>query len=137
MVAGRRHPSGKPLYMISVAAELTGLHPQTLRIYERKSLVMPSRSAGNTRLYSEEDIERLKLVCELTSEGVNLAGVRRILELRDELKRARKRAAELEQRVVDADDRVERETERTRRSYRAEIVHLRGGPIMRRQKDES
>jgi MerR family transcriptional regulator/heat shock protein HspR len=137
VVAGRRHPSGKPLYMISVAAELTGLHPQTLRIYERKALVMPSRSAGNTRLYSEEDIERLKLVCELTSEGVNLAGVRCILELRDELERARKRAAELEKRAADADGRVERETERARRSYKAEIVHVRRGPIVRRQKGDS
>jgi MerR family transcriptional regulator/heat shock protein HspR len=123
--------------MISVAAELTGLHPQTLRIYERKSLVMPSRSSGNTRLYSEEDIERLKLVCRLTSEGVNLAGVRRILELQDELERVRQRAAELEKRASDADGRVKRETERARRSYRAEIVHVRSGPIVRRKEDDS
>ena len=137
MAGGGRHKSGKPLYMISVAAELTGLHPQTLRIYERKALVMPSRSAGNTRLYSEEDIMRLKLVCELTGEGVNLAGVRRILELRDELERARKRAAELEERAEDADGRVEREVERVRRSYRAEIVHVRRGTIVRREKGDS
>jgi MerR family transcriptional regulator/heat shock protein HspR len=123
--------------MISVAAELTGLHPQTLRIYERKSLVMPSRSSGNTRLYSEEDIERLKLVCKLTSEGVNLAGVRRILELEDELERVKKRAAELEKRASDTGDRMERETERARRAYRTEIVHVRSGPIVRRQRKDS
>jgi MerR family transcriptional regulator/heat shock protein HspR len=123
--------------MISVAAELTGLHPQTLRIYERKKLVMPSRSPGNTRLYSEEDIERLRLVCELTSEGINLAGVRRILELQDELARERAKTTELARRAKDADARVEREAERVRRSYRAEIVHVRRGPIARREEDGS
>ena len=65
----------QPLYMISVAAELAGVHPQTLRIYERKRLVRPRRSAGNTRLYSDADIERLRLIQQLTNEGVNLAGV--------------------------------------------------------------
>lgn len=71
----------RPLYMISVAADLAGVHPQTLRIYESKGIVRPSRSAGNTRLYSEEDIDRLRLVAQLTSEGINLAGVIRILDL--------------------------------------------------------
>ncbi|MBS3956033.1 MAG: helix-turn-helix transcriptional regulator [Clostridiales bacterium] len=94
--------SERPLYMISVAAELAGVHPQTLRIYERKRLVRPQRSAGNTRLYSEADIERLRVIQQLTQvEGINLAGVVRIIELerqveaiRIELESARRHAEE-------------------------------------------
>lgn len=73
----------KPLYMISVAAELCGMHPQTLRVYEQKGLVTPGRSRGNTRLYSANDIERLNLISKLTDEGINLAGVVRILDMRE------------------------------------------------------
>ena len=73
----------KPLYMISVAAELTGMHPQTLRVYESKGLVNPKRSGGNTRLYSQSDIERLELINQLTDEGINLAGVVRILDMKE------------------------------------------------------
>ena len=73
----------KPLYMISVAAELTGMHPQTLRVYEQKGLVRPGRSRGNTRLYSQGDIERLNLISKLTDEGINLAGVVRIMDMRE------------------------------------------------------
>ena len=69
----------RPLYMISVAAELAGVHPQTLRIYEQKGLVSPQRTSGNTRMYSQADIERLQLINALTDEGINLAGVIRIL----------------------------------------------------------
>ena len=102
----------RPLYMISVAADLAGVHPQTLRIYERRRLVSPQRSSGNTRLYSDADIERLQLIQQLTQEeGINLAGVIRILELEDEaailrdevarlrdiLESARRRASEVEQ----------------------------------------
>ena len=83
----------KPLYMISVAAELTGMHPQTLRVYESKGLVNPQRSGGNTRLYSRADIERLELINQLTDEGINLAGVVRILDMKE---RAEKREAEME-----------------------------------------
>lgn len=85
--AGSKRGTGKnrPLYMISVAAELTGMHPQTLRIYESKGLVSPQRSNGNTRLYSQADIERLELIGRLTDEGVNLAGVIRILDLRSQV----------------------------------------------------
>ena len=75
----------RPLYMINVTAELAGLHPQTLRIYEAKGLVTPQRSAGNTRLYSQADIERLELIGQLTSEGINLAGVVRILDFEDRM----------------------------------------------------
>ena len=96
----------KPLYMISVAAELTGMHPQTLRVYEQKGLVTPGRSRGNTRLYSQADIERLNLISKLTDEGINLAGVVRILDMRermlereDELEELRRRVRELEDEV--------------------------------------
>ncbi|MCL1880322.1 MAG: MerR family transcriptional regulator [Actinomycetia bacterium] len=75
----------RPLYMISVAAELAGLHPQTLRIYETRGLVTPQRSAGNTRLYSQADIDRLELIGQLTAEGINLAGVMRIIDLQNRL----------------------------------------------------
>ena len=78
-----RESRNKPLYMISVAAELTGMHPQTLRVYEQKGLVNPGRSRGNTRLYSRADIDRLNLVAKLTDEGINLAGVVRILDMRE------------------------------------------------------
>ncbi|QWT17801.1 helix-turn-helix transcriptional regulator [Collinsella sp. zg1085] len=83
----------KPLYMISVAAELTGMHPQTLRVYESKGLVNPQRSGGNTRLYSQRDIERLELINQLTDEGINLAGVVRILDMKE---RADEREREIE-----------------------------------------
>ncbi|MCL1847865.1 MAG: MerR family transcriptional regulator [Coriobacteriia bacterium] len=93
----------RPLYMISVAAELAGVHPQTLRIYEAKGLVMPQRSSGNTRLYSQADIEQLELIGELTSEGINLAGVLRIHDLQtrlakreDEIETLRRRVRKLE-----------------------------------------
>lgn len=98
----------KPLYMISVAAELTGMHPQTLRVYESKGLVNPKRSGGNTRLYSRADIERLELINQLTDEGINLAGVVRILDMKEraeererENERLRVRMRELEDQVAE------------------------------------
>ena len=85
-----RRDKHRPVYMIGIAAELAGVHPQTLRIYERKQLVEPQRTQGNTRLYSEADIDRLRLIQQLTQEeGINLAGVVRILELEDERERLR------------------------------------------------
>jgi MerR family transcriptional regulator/heat shock protein HspR len=106
----------RPRYMISVAADLVGMHPQTLRIYENKGLIRPKRTAGNTRLYSEADLERLRLIQRLTSElGLNLAGVEHVLRLEDELRRMRARL-----------DRVEREMRRTiqevHRQYRRDLV---------------
>lgn len=77
----------QPIYVISIAAELTGVHPQTLRIYERKGLVQPKRTAGNSRRYSQRDIQLLNRIQELTSEGINLAGVMRILEMEEEIAR--------------------------------------------------
>ena len=90
-------PLDRPRYMISVAAELVGMHSQTLRIYEQKGLVRPRRTSGNTRLYSERDLERLRLIQHLTTElGLNLAGVERVLELEDEVEQLQKRLARLE-----------------------------------------
>src|SRR5918994_5029770 len=85
----------RAVYIISVAAELAGVHPQTLRIYEQKGLVRPHRTRGNTRRYSEEDIDRLRRVQALTQGGVNLAGVKRIIELEEELERLSERVREL------------------------------------------
>lgn len=113
----------KGVYMISVAAELAGVHPQTLRIYEARGLITPKRSPGQTRLYSQDDVEKLRKIQELTSElGMNLAGVEKVFELEEELEgmrsrmeRLQKRAAELEQEMADEIDRV-------KRSFRYEIV---------------
>lgn len=102
----------KPLYMISVAAELTGMHPQTLRVYEQKGLVTPGRSRGNTRLYSQSDIDRLNLISKLTDEGINLAGVIRILDMRE-------RELELENELEDLRARV-RGLEEEVREYRVQ-----------------
>lgn len=96
----------RPLYMISVAAELTGMHPQTLRIYESKGLVNPRRSSGNTRLYSQADIERLELIGRLTDEGINLAGVVRILDMREHEEEMEREIDELRSRVRELEDQV-------------------------------
>ena len=96
----------KPLYMISVAAELTGMHPQTLRVYEQKGLVTPGRSRGNTRLYSQADIERLNLISKLTDEGINLAGVVRILDMRERMLDREAELDELRARVRKLEDEV-------------------------------
>lgn len=89
----------KPLFMIGVAAELAGVHPQTLRAYEQKGLVVPQRTSGNTRMYSQADIDRLALIGELTEEGINLAGVTRILELQTRLEEAESTTEDLHARV--------------------------------------
>lgn len=96
----------RPLYMIGVAAELAGVHPQTLRIYEQKGLVRPQRTRGNTRMYSQADIERLQLINELTSEGINLAGVIRILDLQGRLDDRESAIDDLHKRVRRLADRV-------------------------------
>ena len=105
-----------PRYMISVAAELVGMHPQTLRVYETKGLVRPRRTPGNTRLYSESDLERLRLIQRLTTElGLNLAGVETVLRLQDELGRLQARLARLETEMRE-------EVQRVHRQYRRELV---------------
>ena len=109
----------RPRYMISVAAELVGMHPQTLRIYEQKGLVRPRRTPGNTRLYSERDLERLREIQHLTADlGLNLAGVERVLRLEDELERARRRLDRLEQEMRSTIAEVHR-------SYRRDLVLYR------------
>jgi MerR family transcriptional regulator, heat shock protein HspR len=106
----------RPRYMISVAAELVGMHPQTLRIYEQKGLVRPQRTAGNTRLYSEDDLERLRLIQRLTTElGLNLAGVETVLRLEDELRRAQARIERLQRELRE-------EVQRVHDQYRRELV---------------
>ncbi len=117
----------RPRYMISVAAELVGMHPQTLRIYEAKGLVRPSRTSGNTRLYSEADLERLRLIQRLTTElGLNLAGVELVLRLEDELRRAHKRIERLERRLVE-------EVQNVHKQYRRDLVLYREERLPERQ----
>ena len=109
----------RPRYMISVAAELVGMHPQTLRIYEAKGLVRPKRTAGNTRLYSELDLERLRLVQRLTTElGLNLAGVEHVLRLEDQLQRMHRRLERLERELRER-------VEEVHRQYRRDLVLYR------------
>lgn len=105
----------RALFVISAAAELAGMHPQTLRIYERRGLIDPQRTPGGTRRYSEEDIERLALIAKLTEEGLNLEGVRRVIALEEEVASLRRRLAELE-------SEMERRVGEVHRSYRYEIV---------------
>lgn len=102
----RSEGKDKPLYMISVATELTGMHPQTLRVYEQKGLVNPGRSRGNTRLYSQHDIERLNLISKLTDEGINLAGVVRIIDMRERAEKRDQEIDELRARVRELEDEV-------------------------------
>ena len=103
----------RPLYMISIAAELAGVHPQTLRSYEQKGLVTPRRTSGNTRMYSQADIDRLNLINELTSEGINLAGVTRILDLQSRLDEREEEVEDLHARVRRLADRVRELENRT------------------------
>ena len=111
------------VYMISVAAELAGMHPQTLRIYESRGLIQPKRSPKNTRLYSQEDVDRLRRIQELTSElGMNLAGVERVFELEQELDRMQRRMERLEREAEATRRKLEQEVEKVRKSFRAEIV---------------
>ena len=111
----------RPRYMISVAAELVGMHPQTLRIYEAKGLVRPKRTPGNTRLYSEADLERLRLIQRLTGQlGLNLAGVETVLRLEDELGKMQKRLDRMEREMREQIRSVERQYKREVVLYRAE-----------------
>ena len=114
---------GRGVYMISVAAELAGMHPQTLRIYESRGIITPKRSAKNTRLYSDEDVARLRRIQELTTElGMNLAGVEKVFELEQELARTRRRMRNLEKAAERAREELEQEIKRVRRAAKAELV---------------
>lgn len=122
MATSSRDPS-MALFVISVAAELAGVHPQTLRIYERKGLVDPGRTTGGSRRYSETDIERIRRIQDLTAAGLNLEGVRRVMELEDEVRGLR---AELEQTRAY----VHQAVEETRRQYRRDLVPLSMAPVV-------
>ena len=108
----------RAVYVISVAAELAGMHPQTLRIYERKGLVEPSRTGGGSRRYSDADIALLARIQELTNEGLNLAGVKRVLELESQV-------AELELRLAEAESALGQSVKRVRREQRRDLVPLK------------
>jgi MerR family transcriptional regulator/heat shock protein HspR len=114
--------STRGVYMISVAAELAGMHPQTLRIYETRGLITPKRSPKNTRLYSQDDVERLRRIQELTDLGMNLAGVEKVFELEEEMARMRRRMRGLERQAARVQQELEEELERVRRSFKAELV---------------
>ncbi|MHB1391373.1 MAG: heat shock protein transcriptional repressor HspR [Thermoleophilia bacterium] len=120
---GEQQP--RALYMISIAAQLAGMHPQTLRIYEQKGLISPARTPKNTRLYSEEDIQRLRYIQRLTTElGMNLAGVMKVIELEQLINDLHSRIASLRDDVETATDRLRQEVEAVHRSYRRELIPL-------------
>lgn len=119
--AGGSDP-GRGVYVISVAAELAGVHPQTLRIYERRGLLDPARTGGGSRRYSPRDIDRLRRINLLTEAGMNLAGVKAVLELEDEVARLR---SQLDRVMAEAREAVER----THRQYRRDLVPVRRSPV--------
>jgi MerR family transcriptional regulator, heat shock protein HspR len=153
MTTRRQEPAGSPptrrdvtriavetdrgVFMISVAAELARMHPQTLRMYEARGLIEPKRSPKGTRLYSQEDVEQLRRIQELTADlGLNLAGVERVLEQEAELERMHARIEELELQALHAQVRLAEELEEVRRSFRAELtVPYRGGTELVRAAD--
>jgi MerR family transcriptional regulator/heat shock protein HspR len=115
----------RPRYMISVAAELVGMHPQTLRIYEAKGLVTPQRTAGNTRLYSEDDLERLRLINRLTQElGLNLAGVDHVIRLEEQIRRMQRTMERLEREMREAIAQVHKQYRRDLVPYDPEDLRL-------------
>ena len=122
------HDSDRPLFMISVAAELAGMHPQTLRLYERRGLVRPQRTAKNTRRYSERDVERLQRIQELTELGLNLAGVERVLAMEEQLNTMARQMQALQAQLLEAAEMMRREVERVERSHRLDLV-----PVSRAQ----
>ena len=115
----------RAVYVISVAAELAGVHPQTLRIYERKGLVDPARTGGGSRRYSEDDIDRLRRIQDLTNDGLNLAGVKKVIELEEEVRRLE---SELERARAEA----RRAVESTHRQYRRDLVPVSQSVVLYR-----
>jgi MerR family transcriptional regulator/heat shock protein HspR len=120
--------TNRGVFMISVAAELAEMHPQTLRTYEARGLIEPKRSPKGTRLYSQEDVEKLRRIQEMTADlGLNLAGVERVLDLETQIDTMHQRIEELETRALHAQVELAEELEKVRRSFRAELVPYRGG----------
>jgi MerR family transcriptional regulator/heat shock protein HspR len=121
----------RPLFMISIAAELAEMHPQTLRLYERKGLIRPKRSTKHTRLYSMDDVERLRRIQQLTSEtGLNLAGVERVLELEQSIVDMQRRVEALEAELDSTMRAAREEVEQVHRSYRRELVTVPSREVM-------
>jgi len=120
----------RALFMISVAAELAGMHPQTLRMYERRGLLHPQRTAKNTRRYSERDVERLRRIQALTELGLNLAGVERVLAMEEQMNAMAAELRLLHARLEDAALTMRREVERVERSHRLDLVPVRHGEIV-------
>lgn len=122
---GQSEPRGEGLYMISVAATLAGVHPQTLRIYEQRRLISPQRTPKGTRLYSDENVRTLRRIQELTDEGMNLAGVERVFDLEAQIGRLQRRVISLERQLERTRQEAAAEIERVRRQFRAELVPYR------------
>jgi MerR family transcriptional regulator/heat shock protein HspR len=116
--------SGRPLFMISIAAELARMHPQTLRVYERRGLLQPQRSAKNTRLYSQRDVDRLLRIQELTDLGLNLAGVVRVLEMEDRIEAMAAEMDRMRAQLLDAADRMRSEVRRAEQAQRRDLVRI-------------
>lgn len=124
----------KALYMISIAAELAGMHPQTLRIYEQKGLITPARTPKNTRLYSQSDIDRLRYIQKLTTElGMNLAGVEKVIELEAQIDDLHRRIDTLRHQVEDAAMQLKAEVDAVHRSYRRELILMPKSEIAHRR----
>lgn len=125
----------EPVYVISVAARLGGVHPQTLRIYERRGLLDPYRTPGGTRRYSEEDLDRLALIQELTEQGLNLEGVKKVIDLQDQISRLERKVDKLQATLEAVQRQAEAEVHRVHQSYRREIILQRRvlPDIVRRQ----
>ncbi|HSJ17853.1 MAG TPA: helix-turn-helix transcriptional regulator [Solirubrobacterales bacterium] len=120
--SSQRLDSGRGVFMISVAAELSDMHPQTLRMYEARGLITPQRSPGKTRLYSQQDVERLRRIQRMTEEGLNLVGVETVLEMEQQLDRLRAELTRMRRRAAQAEKQMLKEIERVRHSLRADLV---------------
>jgi MerR family transcriptional regulator/heat shock protein HspR len=137
MAKRKTNRESEALFVISVAAELAGVHPQTLRIYERRGLIMPYRTPGGTRRYSQEDLNRLALIQELTEQGLNLEGVKKVLELRERVVRLESELSAIRDELHAAEEQVGREIAEVHRSYRRDIILRRQlhPDVRRRLKD--
>jgi MerR family transcriptional regulator/heat shock protein HspR len=130
VVTGIEVETDRGVFMISVAAELANLHPQTLRMYEARGLIEPKRSSKGTRLYSQQDVEKLRRIQEMTAElGLNLAGVERVLKLEQEIQSMNERIEEIELEALHAQVKLAEELEHVRRSFRAELAVPYRGPL--------
>ncbi len=121
------------LYTISIMAKLVGIHPQTLRLYERKELICPSRTLGHVRLYSDEDVKKLECIQELTQKhGVNLAGARMIMDLKSELEQMQQMISEMDKSIEELHEKMREEVEKVHRSLKQEIIHIPRGELMKK-----